>query len=70
MEKENKPQKKFINFRGRNYIAMKELSEKACAGCALIDKHCYKHEMALSICRKGYIFRPASEVDDINPLDY
>lgn len=63
-------EKKFINFRGRNYIAVKEVTEKGCAGCALLDKHCYKHETALKICRKGYIFRPISEMNDINPLDF
>lgn len=66
----NLPNKKFINFHGRNYVAMKEFNSKSCQGCALVNKGCYKSEEALKICRKGYVFRPVSEIEDINPLDF
>ena len=62
--------KKIVKFHGRQYIAMKEFTEKSCEGCALVNKGCYKDEKVLKICRKGCVFLPISQIDYINPLDY
>lgn len=62
----NKEEKKYLTFRGRNYVAVPELQEKFCNGCALIEKGCYSSVRATAVCRQGYIFKPISEEDTFN----
>lgn len=50
-------EKKYLQFKGHNYVAVPELTPKGCKGCDLMDKGCHTSVRALAICRQGYIFK-------------
>lgn len=57
MELKKEEDKKYLSFKGRNYVAVPEIAHRCCKGCDLLDKWCYNSVRALAICRQGYIFK-------------
>ena len=57
MELKKEEDKKYLSFKGRNYVAVPEIAHCCCKGCDLLDKGCYNSVRALAICRQGYIFK-------------
>lgn len=53
----NNQEPKYLEFKGKKYVAVPEDVVHGCKGCALIDKGCYNSVRAQAICRQGYIFK-------------